>query len=100
MLDLQDELDEIIEDHNQDLIIDGVVVNQFMARAKLPQQAVEELRKAKFKLLKPFISSSVKVKESHAINTPLIFAAPKHKVTLEFVALYQSLLRKSKAKNK
>lgn len=94
MVDLMEELEEIIEDHNPELSIDGVVVNQFQARAKLPQQAVDELKKSKFKLLKPFISSSVKVKESHAEHTPLIFLDAKHKITLEFVDLYKTLSRK------
>lgn len=100
MIDLMDELEEIIEDHNPELSIEGVVVNQFQARARLPQQAVEELAKAKFKLLKPFISSSVKVKESHAQSKPLVFLDPKHKVTLEFEELYKSLSRKRRTKKK
>jgi len=91
MIDLMDELEEIIEDHNPELTIEGVVVNQFQARARLPQQAVEELEKAGFTLLKPYISSSVKVKESHATHTPLVFMDPKHKITLEFIELYRSL---------
>lgn len=95
MIDLMDELEEIIEDHNPELIIEGVVVNQFQARAKLPQQAVDELVKAKFKLLKPFISSSIKVKESHAQNTPLIFLDAKHKVTQEFIDLHTALSKKA-----
>jgi len=94
MLDLMEELEEIIEDHNPELVIEGVVVNQFQARAKLPQQAVDELKKAKFKLLKPFISSSVKVKESHAAHTPLIYLDARHKVTQEFIDLYKALSRK------
>jgi len=94
MIDLMEELEEIIEDHNPDLLIEGVVVNQFQARAKLPLQAVDELAKEKFKLLKPFISSSVKVKESHAQNTPLIFLEPKHKVTQQFIDLHTALSRK------
>lgn len=98
MIDLMEELEEIIEDHNPELEIEGVVVNQFLARAKLPQQAVEELKRAKFKLLKPFISSSVKVKESHAQHKPLVFLEPKHKVTLEFDELYTALSRKRRAK--
>ena len=98
MMDLMEDLEEIIEDHNPDLVIEGVVVNQFQARAKLPQQAVDELKKNKFKLLKPFISTSVKVKESHAQSTPLIFLEAKHKVTLEFVELYRALSRKRRAK--
>jgi len=96
MLDLMDELEEIIEDHNPELVIEGVVVNQFQSRAKLPQQAVDELAKAKFKLLKPFISSSVKVKESHAQNTPLIYLDAKHKVTQEFIELHKTLNKKKR----
>mgnify|MGYP000377364631 CR=1 FL=1 len=91
MVDLMDELNEIIEDHNSKLRIEGVVVNQFQARAKLPQQAVEELEQAGFNVLKPYISSSVKVKESHSIHTPLAFMDSKHKITLEFIELYESL---------
>ena len=91
MVDLMQELEEIIEDHNAKLQIEGVVVNQFQARANLPQQAVDELAEVGFNVLKPFISSSVKVKESHAMHTPLVFMDPKHKVTQEFVELYQSI---------
>ena len=91
MVDLLEELEEIIEDHNPELSVEGVVVNQFQSRAKLPQQAVEELEKAEFNLIEPFISSSVKVKESHAQHTPLIFLDAKHKITQEFVELYNNL---------
>lgn len=98
MIDLMEELEEIIEDHNPALIIEGVIVNQFQARAKLPQEAVKQLTKDKFKLLKPFISSSIKVKESHASHTPLIHLDKKHKVTQEFVDLYKALNKKPRAK--
>ena len=98
MVDLMEELEEIIEDHNPDLKIEGVVVNQFQARAKLPQQAVDELAAAKFTMLTPFISSSVKVKESHASHTPLVFLDSKHKITLEFLELYENLSRKKRVK--
>ncbi len=100
MVDLMDELEEIIEDHNPDLSIEGVVVNQYQSRAKLPQQAVEELSKANFDLIEPFISSSVKVKESHAQHTPLIFLDPKHKITQEFIDLYNTLNNKKSKKTR
>ena len=96
MIDLMHELEEIIEDHNPDLEIEGVVVNQFQARAKLPNIAVDELKKAKFRLLKPFISSSIKVKESHAAKKPLIHLDRKHKVSQEFCDLYKNISRKRK----
>lgn len=98
MVDLMEELQEIIEDHNPDLIVEGVVVNQYQARAKLPQQAVEELCGANFKLLKPFISSSIKVKESHAQSKPLVFLDSRHKVTQEFTNLYKTLSRRRRTK--
>ena len=98
MVDLSEELDEIIEDHNPDLLVEGVVVNQFQARAKLPQQAVNELKKQKFKVLTPYISSSVKVKESHAQSMPLIFLDARHKVTQEFDDLYKTLSRKRRSR--
>lgn len=94
MIDLMGELEEIIEDHNPELEIEGVIVNQFQARAKLPQLAVEELAKANFNLIQPFISSSVKVKESHAEHTPLVFLDPKHKITKELIELYKSISKK------
>jgi len=100
MVDLMEELEEIVEDHNPDLTIEGVVVNQFQSRAKLPQQAVDELEKGDFNLIKPFISSSVKVKESHATHTPLIFLDSKHKITQEFVDLYSSLNKKKSTKKR
>lgn len=100
MVDLTEELEEIIEDHNPDLRIEGVVVNQFVERAKLPRQAVEELAKEKFNLLKPYISTSVKIKESHAQSLPLIYLAPSHKVTGQFLELYRTLSKKRKPARK
>src|SRR5574344_1552884 len=37
------ELEELKEDHNEDLEIEGIVVNQFQPRAALPQQILDEL---------------------------------------------------------
>lgn len=97
MVDLTDELEEIIDDHNPDLFIEGVVVNQFQSRAKLPQEAVDELIESGFKLLQPFISSSVKIKESHSLSKPMIYLDASHKVTLEFVDLYKKISRKRRS---
>jgi len=97
MVDLVDELDEIIDDHNPTLFIEGVVVNQFQSRAKLPQEAVDELTKSGFKLLQPFISSSVKVKESHSLSKPMVYLDSSHKVTLQFVDLYKKISRKRRS---
>lgn len=94
LMDLLMTLEEIKEDHNESLLIEGIIINQFQARAKLPQAAVDELKKSKLPVMSPYLSSSVKMKESHASNTPLIYLAPNHKLSQEFVGLYQSLSRK------
>ncbi len=39
----------------------------------------------------PFISSSVKVRESHEAAMPLSYLAPRHKVTEQFVDLWGAL---------
>lgn len=91
LLDLLNVLQEIREDHNDDLQIEGIVINQFQARARLPQAAVDELRSTDLNILQPYLSSSVKMKESHASNQPLVYLARKHKLTNEFVELFNTL---------
>ncbi len=84
-------VEEIAEDHNDRLKVEGIVVNQFMARASQPQRIVQELIDEGMPVLESRLSSSVKVRESHDASKPLIYFAPSHKVTLEFVALYDEL---------
>ena len=91
LLDLLDVLAEIKDDHNAGLEVEGIIINQFLARAKLPQAAVDELKAAGIKVLAPYLSSSVKMKESHATRKPLIYMQPRHKLSQEFALLYQQL---------
>ena len=93
-------LEEVKEDHNDKLEIEGIIINQFQARAKLPQAAVDELSKSRLPVIKPYISNSVKMKESHAQNSPLIYMAPSHKLSQEFVDLYKSISRKKRKSSK
>ena len=88
---LLETVEEIKADHNPDLNVEGIVVNQFQQRAKLPNQLVDELVAEKIKLFKTKISSSVKIKESHSASLPMIQFTPKHKVTEEFKSLYKEL---------
>jgi chromosome partitioning protein len=85
---------EVKADHNPDLRIEGIVVNQFQKRAKLPIQLVNELIADKLKLFKTKISPSVKIKESHSASLPMVQFAPTHKVTEEFKSLYKELRKK------
>jgi len=82
---------EIQADHNPGLAVGGIVVNQFQARASLPQRTVQELVDEGLPVLAPYLSSSVKVKESHERSMPLIHLDPRHKLTLEFVALHAAI---------
>mgnify|MGYP000998715232 FL=1 len=94
---LLESVEEIREDHNEKLRIEGIVVNQFQARASQPQRIVQELIDEKLPVLPTMLSSSVKVRESHDASRPLIVMAPSHKLSEEFVALYDELERRRKA---
>jgi chromosome partitioning protein len=88
---LLDNVAEIRADHNQKLEVEGIIVNQFQSRASLPQQVVQELREEKLPVLEPFLSASVKIKESHQQAKPMIHLDPRHKLTDEFNRLFDTL---------
>ncbi len=88
---LLENVQETQEDHNRALRVEGIIVNQFQPRASLPQRIVDELKQESLPVLKSVISASVKMKESHSESLPLIHFAPRHKLTQEFVALYDEL---------
>ncbi len=82
---------EIRDDHNPELEVEGIVVNQYQARASLPQKVVSELIAEGLPVLDTYLSSSVVVRESHQRALPLIHLAPSHKLTREYVALHERL---------
>ena len=88
---LLDNVKEIQVDHNRALAVRGIVVNQFQPRANLPQRLVQELLDEGLPVLSPYLSSSVKVKESHQLSRPMIHLDPRHKLTQELVALHDAL---------
>lgn len=79
---------EVKADHNANLHIEGIVVNQYQKQANLPRQLVEELISEGLPVLDTKISTSVKVRESHTDASPLIHYAPSHKLTEEYRALH------------
>jgi chromosome partitioning protein len=89
---LMENVEEIRADHNPALRVEGIIVNQFQPRANLPQRMVQELIDEGLTVLKPYLGASVRIRESHELATPMIFMDPTHKLTLEFVALHDSLL--------
>ncbi|WP_291993302.1 ParA family protein [Candidatus Accumulibacter sp. ACC003] len=88
---LLDSVREIRSDHNRELRVEGIVVNHFQARAKLPLLLVDELRAEGLPILDAFLSASIKIRESHHQALPMIHLDPRHKLSGEFGALYDLL---------
>jgi len=82
---------EIRFDHNASLEVEGIIVNQFQTRAKLPKVIVQELIDEGLPVIKPFISYSIKIRESHDDAKPMIYFDPNHKITEEYIQLYERL---------
>jgi chromosome partitioning protein len=79
---------EVKADHNANLQVEGIVVNQYQKQANLPRQLVEDLIGEGLPVLDTKISTSVKVRESHTEAKPLVYSAPSHKLTEEYRSLY------------
>ena len=88
---LLENVQEIQADHNEALKVAGIIVNQFQPRATLPQKLVQALIDEGLPVLQPYLSASVKIKESHQQARPMVHLDPRHKLTLEFVALHSNL---------
>ena len=91
---LLENVQEIKADHNRNLQVEGIVVNQFQPRASLPQKVVQELIDEGLPVLQPYLSASIRIKESHEQAKPMIHLDPRHKLSQEFVALHDTLVRK------
>jgi len=82
---------EIKADHNPALEVEGIVVNQFQPRASLPLRLVNELLAEGLPVLDSKLSSSIRIRESHEQGLPMIHLDARHKLSNEFLALYQEL---------
>ena len=88
---LMENVTETRIDHNPDLKVEGIVINHFISRALLPTQLVSELQAEGMPVLRTYLSSSVKMRESHQASAPLIHMAPTHKLTQEYQHLFAEL---------
>ena len=95
IFDVGKHIGDIQRDHNHSLIVEGIIVNQYMARANYPKKVVDELKADGLPILSTKISSSVKIRESHHESTPMIFLSPGHKLTQEYQALYDEISKNS-----
>ena len=91
LVSLMDSVAELQEDHNPDLIVEGIVINQFNSQARLPAELVAELSKDGLPVFDTYLSTSVKMKESHRERRPLIDLSPSHKLTGQFLDLHAEL---------
>lgn len=82
---------DLKQDHNPGLQVEGIVINQFNGQARLPRTLIEELKQDHLPVLNAYLPTSVKMKESHHLAKPLIYCAPKHKLTEQFVQLFEEL---------
>jgi chromosome partitioning protein len=80
---------ELQEDHNPSLAVEGIVVNQFQPQAKLPRRFMAELIDEGLPVLPCYLGASVKMRESHDQHEPLVHLAPTHKLTLQFIELFE-----------
>jgi chromosome partitioning protein len=88
---LLDRVREIRQDHNHNLHVEGIIVNNFQGRAKLPKALIGDLIDTGLPILKSYISQSVKIRESHHQSLPVVTMEPNHKISLEFHSLFNEL---------
>lgn len=91
LLTLLENIMETRQDHNDDLSVEGVIVNQFQAQAKLPREIVEQLKQDQLPVFNTMLPSSVLMKESHLKNLPLIHLSADHKLTQTYVQLFKEI---------
>ncbi len=90
---------ELREDHNPALSVEGIVVNSFQPQAKLPRRLMDELVAEGLPVLGTYLSASVKMRESHDQREPLVHLAPTHKLTLQFLELFDTIEGRKKTAN-
>lgn len=84
------QVDELRQDHNASLQVEGIVVNQF-SRTTLHHALIETLLEQGYPVLPAYLSSSIKMRESHEVSIPIVHLAPQHKLSLEFADLLDVL---------
>lgn len=91
---LQTLLENVLEtqdDHNEQLEVEGIIVNQFQAQAKLPREVIEQMKAEQLPVFESMLPPSVIMKESHQLNMPLVHLSPEHKLTQAYRALFTEI---------
>jgi chromosome partitioning protein len=85
------QVEELKADHNESLVVEGIVINQYSSTTGLHRTMVEALIEEGLPVLPIYLNSSVKMRESHEQCLPLVNLAPNHKLTGQFVELLHRL---------
>lgn len=89
--EIKNTIEEVKNDHNPNLKILGLVVNQYQKNTKHAAGILKELRTLGFNILEPFIPTSVKIKESHSDARPVVITEKNHAVAKSFFDLFKNL---------
>lgn len=90
---VMERVEEVSEDHNSELKVEGIIVNGFQSQARIPTAAIDALLAQQLPILTPYLSYSVIMKESHARHKPLIWMKKNHKLSSEYLELAAKLLQ-------
>lgn len=93
--DIFNTIREVQADHNPDLRVVGIVVNQFQKGTKHSASIINELKTLGYDVLEPFIPSSIKVRESHSESVPVVCQFPDHAVSAAFRELFLNIEKKT-----
>lgn len=88
-------LNEVRADHNPNLKLLGVVVNQHQRNTKHAAAMISDLKKFGFPVFEPYIPVSVKIRESHSLARPVVTSFPKHDVTRAISQLFDMVEQRS-----
>ena len=91
LYNLLDSVEEVREDHNESLEVEGIVVNQFQAQSRLPTQLINQLKEQGLPVLEAYLPSSVKMKESREAQKPMAWHAPSHRLGQAYLELFKLL---------
>lgn len=93
-------VEEVKQDHNPNLKIVGIVVNQYQKNTKHASGIITELQNIGLKVLEPYIPTSVKIRESHSELKPVVVGHPNHAVSLAIRELFQEIENQNATKSK
>ena len=88
---------EVKSDHNPDLKILGLIINQYQKNSRHAAHILKDLEALGLPILEPYIPQSVKVRESHSDARPVVLSQPSNPVSLALKELHSNHLTQSAA---